>query len=87
MSINMLIMSFIAIHTFVNDRVVSQDVLWTDGFFSVGVLSSQVTDCMVIAAEENQQPNRREGKRKKQPPVEMIYVSSDSSMEKQCAQQ
>ncbi|XP_034454662.1 protein Spindly isoform X4 [Hippoglossus hippoglossus] len=37
--------------------------------------------------EENQQQNKREERIKKQRAVEMIHVSSNSSMENQCAQQ
>ncbi|XP_038555810.1 protein Spindly isoform X1 [Micropterus salmoides] len=48
--------------------------------------SSPVTDCKV-EMEENQQQNKREERRKKQRRVEMIHVSSNSSMENQCAQQ
>ncbi|KAM7417076.1 hypothetical protein PAMA_016943 [Pampus argenteus] len=45
------------------------------------------TDCDVKELEENQQQNRREERRKKQRTVEMIHVSSNNSMENQCAQQ
>lgn len=43
-----------------------------------------MTDCKEI--EENQQQNNKEERRKKRV-VEMIHVTSDSSMENQCAQQ
>ncbi|XP_061582431.1 protein Spindly [Cololabis saira] len=45
-------------------------------------LSSAPTD-----AQENQRPSNREERRRKQRTVEMIHVSSSSSMETQCAQQ
>lgn len=37
--------------------------------------------------EENQQQNRQEERRKKQRPVELIHVTSNTSMENQCSQQ
>eukprot|EP00064_Thunnus_orientalis_P018285 superscaffoldBa00004164_g18381 len=49
--------------------------------------SSPVTDYDVKELEENQQQNRREERRRKQKTVEMIHVSSNNSMENQCAQQ
>ncbi|XP_035525075.1 protein Spindly [Morone saxatilis] len=48
--------------------------------------SSPVSDCKEMEMEENQQQNKREDRRKKRT-VEMIHVSSNSSMENQCAQQ
>ncbi|XP_051274988.1 protein Spindly [Dicentrarchus labrax] len=48
--------------------------------------SSPVSDCKEMELEENQQQNKREDRRKKRT-VEMIHVSSNSSMENQCAQQ
>ncbi|XP_070769636.1 protein Spindly [Enoplosus armatus] len=48
--------------------------------------SSPGTDCKE-ETEENQQHNQREERRKKPRTVEMIHVSSNSSMENQCAQQ
>ncbi|XP_019934054.2 protein Spindly [Paralichthys olivaceus] len=50
-------------------------------------LSSPVTDRTEAGMEENQQQNKREERIKKQRAVEMIHVSSNSSMENQCAQQ
>lgn len=50
------------------------------------VLSSALTDHKEKEMEENQE-NKREDRRKKQRAVEMIHVSSNSSMEQQCAQQ
>ncbi|XP_005749177.1 protein Spindly isoform X2 [Pundamilia nyererei] len=49
--------------------------------------SSPSADCKEKVMEENQQQNKREERRKKQKAVEMIHVSSNSSMENQCAQQ
>ncbi|XP_049441682.1 protein Spindly isoform X2 [Epinephelus fuscoguttatus] len=49
--------------------------------------SSPVTDCKEKVTEENQQQNKREERRKKQRTVEMMHVSSHSSMENECAQQ
>lgn len=51
------------------------------------VLSSPSADCKEKVMEENQQQNKREERRKKLKAVEMIHVSSNSSMENQCAQQ
>ncbi|XP_037635995.1 protein Spindly isoform X1 [Sebastes umbrosus] len=48
---------------------------------------SPVTDRKEKEIEENQQQNKREERRRKQKTVEMIHVSSQSSMENQCAQQ
>ncbi|XP_070693035.1 protein Spindly isoform X2 [Pempheris klunzingeri] len=48
--------------------------------------SSPVTDGTERELEENQQQNNREERRKKRA-VEVIHVSSQSSMESQCAQQ
>nr|XP_019934054.1 PREDICTED: protein Spindly [Paralichthys olivaceus] len=50
-------------------------------------LSSPVTDRTDAGMEENLQQNKREERIKKQRAVEMIHVSSNSSMENQCAQQ
>ncbi|XP_034454661.1 protein Spindly isoform X3 [Hippoglossus hippoglossus] len=50
-------------------------------------LSYPVTDRTETDMEENQQQNKREERIKKQRAVEMIHVSSNSSMENQCAQQ
>ncbi|XP_018549909.1 protein Spindly [Lates calcarifer] len=49
--------------------------------------SSPGTDCKETDMEENQRQNKREERTKKQKTVEMIHVSSNSSMENQCAQQ
>ncbi|XP_030595648.1 protein Spindly [Archocentrus centrarchus] len=49
--------------------------------------SSPSSDCKEKETEENQQQNNREERRRKQKAVEMIHVSSNSSMENQCAQQ
>ncbi|XP_060935983.1 protein Spindly [Limanda limanda] len=50
-------------------------------------LSYPVTDRTETEMEENQQQNKREERIKKQRTVEVIHVSSNSSMENQCAQQ
>ncbi|XP_035017210.1 protein Spindly [Hippoglossus stenolepis] len=50
-------------------------------------LSYPVTDRTETDMEENQQQNKREERIKKQRAVEMIHVSSNSSIENQCAQQ
>lgn len=52
----------------------------------IPISSSPVTDWKE-KLEENQQQNNKEERRKKQKAVEMIHVSSNSSMENQCAQQ
>ncbi|XP_030000613.1 protein Spindly [Sphaeramia orbicularis] len=49
--------------------------------------SFPVTEPDVKEAEENQQQNKREDRRQKQRTVDVIHVSSSSSMENQCAQQ
>ncbi|KAM6924027.1 protein Spindly [Xenentodon cancila] len=50
-------------------------------------LGSPPMDHREDEAEENQKHNNREERRRKQRTVEMIHVSSNSSMENQCAQQ
>ncbi|XP_053180485.1 protein Spindly [Scomber japonicus] len=49
--------------------------------------SSPGAGCNEKELEENQQQNRREERRRKPRTVEMIHVSSNNSMENQCAQQ
>ncbi|XP_068451752.1 protein Spindly isoform X2 [Clinocottus analis] len=49
--------------------------------------SAPVTDFEDGEIEENQQQKKREEKKRKQRPVEVIHVSSQSTMENQCAQQ
>lgn len=61
----------------------NSDTEWLFDF----ALSSPVTDCKEKVTEENQQQNKREERRKKQRTVEMMHVSSHSSMENECAQQ
>uniref|UniRef100_A0A1A8JIB7 Protein Spindly n=1 Tax=Nothobranchius kuhntae TaxID=321403 RepID=A0A1A8JIB7_NOTKU len=53
----------------------------------ISVEDSDVTDSRPLPKENQQQNERKEGRRRRLQPVEVIHVKSNNSMENQCAQQ